>query len=113
MNVLKVRRFAVRVGLWAVCWFCWHGISNRGLEKLSVKPRVDQPEIYRWLKNHVPEIGTPAYWQWRQRTLAIWKTEAAKQFLNTIVMGSNNKSLIDDKAFGTSYHALSSAPLKV
>ena len=52
MNDFKGRHFEGEIVLWAVRWYCRHGISYRDLEEMMAERgvRVDHSTIYRWVQ---------------------------------------------------------------
>ena len=56
MNDFKWRHYRGEVILWAVRWYCRHGISYRNLEEMLAERgvEVDHTTLYRWVQHYAP-----------------------------------------------------------
>ena len=64
MSEFKWRHFEGEIILWAVRWYCRHGISYRDLEQMMDErgAHVDHCTIYRWVQKYAPEIEKRLRW---------------------------------------------------
>ncbi len=60
----KWRHFEGEIILWAVRWYCHHGISYRELEEMLAERdgHVDHTTFYRWAWRYAPEIEKRLRW---------------------------------------------------
>lgn len=72
----KEGRLEGEVILWAVRWYCRHGISYRELEELLAERGVDvdHTTIYRWVPRYAPEIEKRTAWC-RSRVSFSWRVD--------------------------------------
>ena len=58
MSDFKGRHFEGEIVLWAVRWYCRHGVSYRYLEQMMGERgvSVDHSTIYRWVQKYAAEI---------------------------------------------------------
>ena len=58
MSASKWRHFEGKIILWAVRWYCRHGISYRDLKQMMGERGVnlDHSTIYRWIQRYAPEM---------------------------------------------------------
>ena len=77
MNDFKGRHFEGEIVLWAVRWYCRHGISYRDLEEMMAERgvRVDHSTIYRWVQKYAPAIEKRMRWQWRRPRSGSWRVD--------------------------------------
>ena len=77
MSEFKWRHFEGEIILWAVRWYCRHGISYRDLEQMMGERGVgvDHSTIYRWVQKYAPEIEKRLRWQWRCPRSTSWRVD--------------------------------------
>lgn len=73
----KWRHFKGEIILWAVRWYCKHGISYRDLEDM-MKERgveVDHTTIYRWVQTYAPELQKRLKWYYKRSFSHSWRVD--------------------------------------
>ena len=74
MNLFKQRHFKYDIIIWAVRWYCKHGISYRDLEEMMEERgvNVDHTTIYRWVIYYAPKILDKLKWYWKPSYSKTW-----------------------------------------
>ncbi len=76
MSVFRRRHFAGEVILWAVRWYCRHGISYRELEEMLAERgvEVDHTTLCRGVQRYAPEFDKRLAW-YRRRISFFWRVD--------------------------------------